>query len=72
MKPGVVHTLNSVLKMGITRKRIGAIHDFSKSIPRDYPKGLWIIYLTPAIPGIGSRTIIAFSTIYFAPVYFDS
>jgi hypothetical protein len=41
-------------------------------IPRDFPKGHWMVCLQPAIPRAGKITIMAFSKDNLALVYFGS
>ncbi len=55
-----------------TVNRIGAIYDVHNNIPKDFPKGHWIVYLDHSIRKLDSSTIMAFSKKDLALVYFGT
>jgi len=51
-------------------QRLSGLLAVRKTIPRDFPKGYWIVYLQPSIPRFGRITIMAFSKDNLTLVYF--
>ena len=53
--------------------RLGMLYDVQNSIPADFPKGHWIVYLRYSNRGeIGPSTIMAFAKKSLEMVYFGS
>lgn len=68
---GAYSALN-VVDGDTTNRRISGIYNAHKAIPRDFPKGHWIVYLQHAIPRFGRSTIMAFSKKSLALIYFGT
>jgi hypothetical protein len=54
------------------QRQMTALFAIRKTIPTEFPKGYWIVYLQPSIPRFGHITIMAFSKDNLALVYFEA